>query len=93
MVSRATAATPPSCDPYFRDNYTHTTEGRAYAYYGYAYAHGSSDFMGLWNILHRDPARADQPGILQGRHLPLTGPLLSGYPLLANLWQSARPCP
>ena len=50
VVSRATVATPRSCDPYYRDNYTHTTEGRAYAYYGYAYANGSNDFMGLWNI-------------------------------------------
>ena len=55
VVSRSTAATPPSCDPYFRDNYTHTTEGRAYALYGYAYADGSSDFMGLWDIYTETP--------------------------------------
>ncbi len=50
VVSRPTSAPQPYCDPYYRDNYTHTAEGRAYAYYGYAYAYGSNDSMGLWNI-------------------------------------------
>jgi poly(3-hydroxybutyrate) depolymerase len=49
-VSRATAGTPASCDPYYRDNYSHSIEGRAYALYGYTYADGSNDAMGLWNI-------------------------------------------
>jgi poly(3-hydroxybutyrate) depolymerase len=31
-------------------NYAHTTAGRAYALYGYTYAYGSNQYMGLWNI-------------------------------------------
>ena len=50
IVSRATAATPASCDPYYRDNYTHTIEGRAYALFGSTYAEGSNTYIGLWNI-------------------------------------------
>lgn len=50
VVSRATSATPASCDPYYRDNYTHTVEGRAYAAFGETYADGSNDPMGLWNV-------------------------------------------
>ena len=49
-MSRATAATPASCDPYYRDNYTHTIEGRAYALFGATYADGSNTYIGLWNI-------------------------------------------
>jgi len=31
-------------------NYAHTTAGRAYASFGYAYANGSNQNMGLWNV-------------------------------------------
>jgi hypothetical protein len=31
-------------------NYTHTTAGRAYASFGIAYANGSNQNMGLWNV-------------------------------------------
>jgi poly(3-hydroxybutyrate) depolymerase len=31
-------------------NYDHTVAGRAYAWYGYTYANGSNQYMGLWNI-------------------------------------------
>lgn len=31
-------------------NYAHTQAGRAYAHYGYTYAKGSNQNMGLWNI-------------------------------------------
>jgi poly(3-hydroxybutyrate) depolymerase len=50
IVSRATTSAQPACDPYYRDNYTHTIEGRAYALFGSTYADGSNNFMGLWNI-------------------------------------------
>ena len=50
VASRATAGRPANCDPYYRDNYTHTAESRAYALYGYTYAYGSNDFMGPWSI-------------------------------------------
>src|SRR5471030_933258 len=50
IVSRATVAAQASCDPYYRDNYTHTIESRAYALFGSAYAHGSNNYLGLWNI-------------------------------------------
>jgi poly(3-hydroxybutyrate) depolymerase len=35
---------------YTASNYAHTQAGRAYAYYGYTYANGSNQNMGLWNI-------------------------------------------
>ena len=35
---------------YTASNYAHTTAGRAYAYFGYTYANGSNQNMGLWNI-------------------------------------------
>jgi hypothetical protein len=35
---------------YTASNYAHTTAGRAYAYFGYTYANGSNQSMGLWNI-------------------------------------------
>jgi poly(3-hydroxybutyrate) depolymerase len=50
VVSRATPAASPACDPYYRDNYTHTIEGRAYALFGATYADGSNTYIGLWNI-------------------------------------------
>ena len=31
-------------------NYAHTMAGRAYALYGFTYANGSGNSMGLWNI-------------------------------------------
>jgi len=30
-------------------NYAHTTAGRAHASFGYTYANGSNQYMGLWN--------------------------------------------
>ena len=35
---------------YTASNYTHTIAGRAYALYGFTYAYGSNQSMGLWNI-------------------------------------------
>jgi len=35
---------------YTASNYDHTVAGRAYAYWGYTYANGSNQSMGLWNI-------------------------------------------
>lgn len=49
-VAVTTAAAPPACDPWHADNYTHTTAGRAYAWYGYTYAYGSNNYIGLWTI-------------------------------------------
>lgn len=40
---------PPSGTCFTANNYTHTTAGRAYAWYGYTYANGSNQNMGLWN--------------------------------------------
>ncbi|MFY3386605.1 prolyl oligopeptidase family serine peptidase [Paracidovorax sp. MALMAid1276] len=42
------AAEPSTCTT--ASNYAHTMAGRAYAAYGYAYALGSNQYMGLWNI-------------------------------------------
>lgn len=35
---------------YTASNYAHTTAGRAHVLYGYTYANGSNQNMGLWNI-------------------------------------------
>lgn len=40
---------PPSGTCYTASNYAHTTAGRAHQQYGYAYANGSNQYMGLWN--------------------------------------------
>ncbi|GIX22854.1 MAG: hypothetical protein KatS3mg122_0085 [Caldimonas sp.] len=45
-----TGAAPPPATCYTASNYGHTTAGRAYAAWGYAYAKGSNQNMGLWNI-------------------------------------------
>lgn len=57
VVSKATAANPAACDPYFADNVTHSTKGRAYVLFGLTYARGSSQYMGLWNMLYETPLR------------------------------------
>ena len=51
-VSGTTTGTPPppTATCYTASNYAHTTAGRAYALYGYTYANGSNQNMGLWNI-------------------------------------------
>ena len=41
---------PPPATCYTASNYAHTMAGRAYALYGYTYAYGSNQYMGLWNI-------------------------------------------
>ena len=50
QVAVTTAAAPNTCDPWYADNYTHTTAGRAYAWFGLTYAYGSGNYMGLWTI-------------------------------------------
>jgi hypothetical protein len=45
-----TGTPPPVATCYTSSNYSHTIAGRAYAYYGYTYANGSNQNMGLWNI-------------------------------------------
>jgi poly(3-hydroxybutyrate) depolymerase len=50
VVSRATAATPPFCDPYFSSNYMHWQANRAYVPWYNAYiilANGSGDYLGV----------------------------------------------
>ena len=45
-----TGTPPPTATCYTASNYAHTMAGRAYALYGYTYAYGSNQSMGLWNI-------------------------------------------
>ncbi|CAG1014902.1 Exochitinase 1 [Burkholderiaceae bacterium] len=47
-VSGTTTGTTATC--YTSSNYAHTTAGRAYQSGGYAYANGSNQNMGLWNV-------------------------------------------
>ena len=50
-VSGTTTGTPPPATTcYTASNYAHTLAGRAYALYGFTYANGSNQSMGLWNI-------------------------------------------
>jgi poly(3-hydroxybutyrate) depolymerase len=49
-VSKTTAATPPLCDPYLRDNYTQWLEGRADMWWGFDYARGSGQYMGMGDV-------------------------------------------
>jgi chitodextrinase len=45
-----TGSPPPPATCYTASNYAHTTAGRAHASYGYTYANGSNQNMGLWNV-------------------------------------------
>jgi poly(3-hydroxybutyrate) depolymerase len=49
VTSVTTAAAPPFCDPWYSDNVTHSSYGRAYVLYGLTYALGSNNRMGLWS--------------------------------------------
>lgn len=67
-----TRASPPHCDPYFSDNVTHVSEGRARVWWGFAFARGSWDYMGLWNLftetaLYKDDDGAFQVGVCADR--------------------------
>ena len=44
-----TGTPPPSATCYTASNYAHTVAGRAYAAWGFTYANGSGQYMGLWN--------------------------------------------
>ena len=46
-ASGTTTGTAATC--FTASNYDHTVAGRAHALYGYAYANGSNQNMGLWN--------------------------------------------
>jgi poly(3-hydroxybutyrate) depolymerase len=43
-------------------NYAHVAEGRAYVKYGVAYAKGSDEAMGLWNIFVNSRLKSSRPG-------------------------------
>ena len=49
-TTSGTAPPPPAATCYTASNYAHTTAGRAYVAGGYAFAYGSNQNMGLWNI-------------------------------------------
>ncbi len=44
------------------NNYALTLDGRAYAFYGEAYADGSNQLMGLWNIYLNSTLKQTSPG-------------------------------
>ena len=59
----AAASTTGSATLCFTDNnYALTLDGRAYALYGYTYADGSNQLMGLWNIYVNSTLRQNSPG-------------------------------
>lgn len=58
QVEGATVREPPDCDPWFATNVAHVSAGRAYVLWGLAYALGTNQPMGWWNMfittqLHR----------------------------------------
>ncbi|NUT33670.1 MAG: PHB depolymerase family esterase [Hamadaea sp.] len=58
----ASPSVSPSAGPcYTATNYAHTTAGRAHQSGGYAYANGSNDFMGLWNVYNTSSLRQTGP--------------------------------
>jgi poly(3-hydroxybutyrate) depolymerase len=59
----ASASTTGSAALCFTDNnVAQTLDGRAYAFYGYAYADGSNELMGLWNIYVNSTLEQTAPG-------------------------------
>ena len=59
----AAASTIGSATLCFTDStYALTLDGRAYALYGYAYADGSNELMGLWNIYVNATLKQTSPG-------------------------------
>ena len=65
-MTRDTRAPAPACDPYFNDNVTHVSKGRARNIWGLTYARGSWDFMGLWNLLSETALYRDDEGFQVG---------------------------
>ena len=62
-ASAAAASTTGSATLCFTDNnYALTLDGRAYALYGYTYADGSNEWMGLWNIYVNSTLKQTSPG-------------------------------
>lgn len=60
VVAAATTGSAALC---FTDsNYALTLDGRAYALYGYTYADGSNELMGLWNIYLNSTLKQTAPG-------------------------------
>lgn len=52
----------PAATCFTSSNYTHTTAGRAYAWYGFTYANGSGNSMGWWNIYTTTTLKMLSPG-------------------------------
>ena len=70
MASSTTTITtrspPADCDPYFNDNVTHVSKGRAHAWFWLTFARGSWDYMGLWNLLTETALFRDGDGFQVG---------------------------
>jgi poly(hydroxyalkanoate) depolymerase family esterase len=60
--SPAPSPSPSSTACYTTDNYDQTVAGRAYASFGYTYADGSNQAMGLWNIYTVTSLEETSPG-------------------------------
>jgi len=64
-LASTTAAKPPACDPYHRDNYSHWLEGRADMWFGWDYARGSGQIMGAGSVLVETNLIQTSPGYFQ----------------------------
>ena len=63
ITTRSSSA---SCDPYFNDNITHVSKGRAYVWFGLTFARGSWDYMGLWSPFTQTSLFRDGDGFQVG---------------------------
>ncbi|NNE63802.1 MAG: hypothetical protein HKN34_06955, partial [Gammaproteobacteria bacterium] len=61
-----TRSPPGDCDPYFNDNVTHVSKGRAYVWFGFTFARGSWDYMGLWSLSSETALIRDGDGFQVG---------------------------
>ncbi len=66
LTSITTRSAPADCDPYFNDNVTHVSKGRARVLFWLTFARGSWDYMGLWNPLTETALFRDGDGFHVG---------------------------
>ena len=55
-----------SCDPYYSNNITHVSAGRAQVWFGLTFARGSWDYMGLWSLFSETALFRDGDGFQVG---------------------------
>jgi poly(3-hydroxybutyrate) depolymerase len=62
QLPAATLPLPPRCDTWFASNVAHVSAGRAYVAWGLAYALGTNQPMGWWNVFSTSQLRREGRG-------------------------------